>query len=62
MVIKAKEKFVTKLVNALQKEDDITSVIGSTKINPKSNLLLRFVKGVNAQYKTTANKTVYDTG
>jgi len=60
MVIKAKEKFVTKLVNALQQEDDITSVIGSTKINPNSNLLLRFVKGVNAQYKTTANKMVLE--
>ena len=59
-VIQAKEKFVSKLVDAIATENNITSVIGSTKVDPDSNLLLRFVSGVNDQYKTTANKLVLD--
>jgi hypothetical protein len=57
-IIRAKEKFVKKLTDAIQTENNVSSVIGSTKIDPDANLLLRFVKGVDKQYKTTANKLV----
>ena len=73
-LIKAKEKFIAKLNDALRKEQDLSTVfIGKTQVGGqpsnkkptifkngtgKTDLLDRFIKNVDEAYKTSINKTV----
>ena len=73
-LIKAKEKFIKKLQDALRKEQELSTVfIGKTKVGGqpsnktptifkngtgKTDLLDRFIKNVDEAYKTSINKTV----